>query len=70
MVFLVSCATLVGLVVNGDTLPQSSGQTLSQSNFSSFISKSELMKEKSKYQRTINKKNEDHRNLVEEVGSG
>ena len=25
------------------------------------------MKEKSKYQRTINKKNEEHRNIVEEV---
>lgn len=28
---------------------------------------SELMKEKSKFQRTINKKNEDHRNLLEEL---
>ena len=26
------------------------------------------MKEKSKFQRTINKKNEEHRNLLEEVG--
>ena len=25
------------------------------------------MKEKNKYQRTINKKNEEHRNIVEEV---
>ncbi|KAL9953101.1 hypothetical protein ACROYT_G040461 [Oculina patagonica] len=28
---------------------------------------SELMKEKNKYQRTINKKNEEHRNLIEEL---
>lgn len=28
------------------------------------------MKEKSKFQRTINKKNEDHRNLLEEVSEG
>ena len=31
------------------------------------VTKSELMKEKSKFQRTINKKNEEHRNLLEEV---
>lgn len=40
---------------------------LTKPHFHSAFPQSDLMKEKSKFQRTINKKNEEHRNLLEEV---
>lgn len=40
---------------------------LTKPHFHSAFPQSDLMKEKSKFQRTINKKNEEHRNLLEDV---